>query len=214
VAVVDPELTLDLPPSLTASTGMDALAQLVEPFVSCRAQPMTDALCREGIPRVARALPRAFADGADLRARSDMALGALWSGIALANAGLGAVHGFAAAIGGAFDAPHGAVCAALMPGVVELNARAVRASGRSEAADRFAELARLLTGRPAATIRDAVARLFDLKSRLAIPPLRAYGVKAEHVARLVEKALGTSSMKGNPVPLPSEALQDVLSGAL
>ncbi len=121
VALVDPELALGLPPALTAATGMDALSQLIEPFVSCRANPLVDALCRDGIPRVARALPRAFANGDDIAARTDLALGALYSGIALANAGLGAVHGFAGAIGGAFPAPHGAICARLLAGVYAEN---------------------------------------------------------------------------------------------
>ena len=109
LAVVDPELTYDLPPAVTASTGLDALTQLIEPYVSSRANPMTDSLCVEGMRRAARSLPRVFADGRDAEARLDMSLASLFGGLALANAGLGAVHGFAAAIGGAFDAPHGAV---------------------------------------------------------------------------------------------------------
>src|SRR5207247_3681173 len=114
VALVDPELTYDLPPELTATTGLDALTQLIEPYVSCRANPLTDAICVEGIRRAARSLRRAFDNGADKSARLDMAIAGLFGGLALANAGLGAVHGFAASIGGMFSAPHGAVCAALL----------------------------------------------------------------------------------------------------
>ncbi len=126
LAVVDPELTYDLPPAVTASTGLDALTQLIEPYVSSRANPMVDALCVEGMRRAARGLPRAYADGRDTEAREDMSLASLFGGLALANAGLGGVHGFAAAIGGAFDAPHGAVCAALLAHVMDANIRALR----------------------------------------------------------------------------------------
>ena len=126
LAVVDPELTYELPPPLTAATGLDALTQLIEPFVSVRSNPMTDAFCVDGMRRAARSLSRAFTDGHDAEARLDMSLASLFGGLALANAGLGAVHGFAASIGGAFAAPHGAVCAALLPHVMEANLRAMR----------------------------------------------------------------------------------------
>ena len=126
VAVVDPELTCDLPPAITASTGLDALTQLIEPYVCSRANPMTDALCVEGIRRAARSLRAAFAEGRNAAARADMAVASLFGGLALANAGLGAVHGFAGPIGGQFPAPHGAVCAALLPQVMEANLRALR----------------------------------------------------------------------------------------
>ena len=100
LAIVDPELTRGLPPEVTASSGLDALTQLIEAYVSVRANPLTDSFCRDGLPRAARALPRAFQDGSDMDARTDMALASLMSGLALANAGLGAVHGFAGPIGG------------------------------------------------------------------------------------------------------------------
>jgi alcohol dehydrogenase class IV len=121
VAIVDPELTYDLPPEITASTGLDALTQLIEPYVCVRANPMTDALCVEGIRRVARSLRQAWANGHDAKVREDMSVASLFGGLALANAGLGAVHGFAAPIGGMFAAPHGAVCAALLPHVMKSN---------------------------------------------------------------------------------------------
>ena len=110
IALVDPDLTLDLPPAVTAATGMDALTQLLEAYVCTRANPMTDALCRAGLPRVAKALPAVWKNPRDTAAREDLSLAALWSGVALANAGLGAVHGFAGPIGGVLSAPHGAVC--------------------------------------------------------------------------------------------------------
>ena len=150
VAIVDPELTYDLPPALTASTGLDALTQLIEPFVSLRANPLTDGWCEEGIRRASRSLRVAFADGHNKPAREDMALASLFGGLALANAGLGAVHGFAGPIGGMFPAPHGAVCAALLPHVMATNVRALRQrSLGSVALQRYDEVARMLTGQRA-----------------------------------------------------------------
>ena len=215
LAVVDPTLTLGLPPALTASTGMDALTQLIEPFLSCRANAMTDALCREALPKAARSILRAFAQPDDLAAREEMSLAALFSGLALANAGLGAVHGFAAPIGGMFDAPHGAVCAALLPAVLEINLRALRQRHpQSAALQRFGELARLLTGLPGATADDAIVWTRDLRAELKIPPLRAYGLTLADVPVLCEKAAAASSMKGNPITLETPDLWDILERSL
>ncbi len=214
LAVVDPELTFSLPRPVTASTGLDALTQLIEPFVSSRANLMTDVFCREGMERVAAALPRAWEHGGDREARSAMSWAALLGGFALANAGLGAVHGFAAPIGGMFPAPHGAVCAALLPHVVEVNVRALgaRAPG-SEALRRYDAVARLLTGRPQATAGDAVCWLQDLTHRLEIPPLRAYGLGDADFPELAVKAAQASSMKANPIELKPEELMEILSRA-
>ena len=226
IALVDPELARDLPPAQTAASGMDALAQLIEPFLSRRANPMIDALCRDGIPRAARALPRACANGADLAARSDLALAALYSGIALANAGLGAVHGLAGPIGGLFNAPHGAVCAALLPGVFEANylsasakASAFAKATADETADaadvgRYAEVALLLTDRADATPEDAVRWLRELCRQLAIPGLAAYGIRPDHAANIARKAQSASSMKGNPVALSDDTLARLVVEAL
>lgn len=215
VAVVDPELALGLPPALTAATGMDALSQLIEPFVSCRANPLVDALCRDGIPRIARALPRAFANGDDLAARTDLALGALYSGMALANAGLGAVHGFAGAIGGAFLAPHGVICARLLPGVFAANFQSLEKEHfQTSNPWKFDEVARLLTGHSAATAADGACWLADLCARLHIPRLGVYGVTPAHVPALVAHARQASSMKGNPVELPEDTLRNLLAASL
>ncbi len=121
LAVVDPQLTCDLPRAITASTGMDALTQLIEPFVSHKSNPLTDAICREGVWRVTRSLTAACENGSDLSAREDMSLASLFGGLALANAKLGAVHGIAGPLGGMFTAPHGATCAALLPHVMAVN---------------------------------------------------------------------------------------------
>ena len=215
LALVDPELTLDLPPALTAASGLDALTQLIEPYVSCRANPFTDGLCAEGIRRAARSLRRACEDGHHLAAREDLALASLWSGIALANAGLGAVHGFAGPIGGMFPAPHGAVCAALLPHVMAVNLRALRARHPDHVSLRkFDELGPLLTGDAEAIADDGVDWLAALVEGLPVPPLNSYGITPAHIAALVEKATAASSMKGNPLPLTADELKTILTTAL
>jgi alcohol dehydrogenase class IV len=219
LAVVDPELTYPLPPAITASTGLDALTQLIEPYVSVRANPMTDQFCVEGMRRAASALPRAWRNGRDREARCDMAWASLLGGMALANAGLGAVHGFAAPLGGMFPAPHGAVCAALLPHVMDVNVRALRARASENARapellTRYDHVARLLTGRPHATAPDGVACVAALCQELEIPPLRTYGVAESDLALLVERAAQASSMKGNPIVLTGEELREIISRAL
>jgi alcohol dehydrogenase class IV len=215
IAIVDPELTRDLPPTLTASTGLDALTQLIEPFVCTRANPVTDALCREGIIRAARSLRAAFDDGRDQRAREDMALASLFGGLALANAGLGAVHGLAGPIGGILPAPHGAVCAALLPHVMDANLAALRQrQPDSEALRRYEIIARLLTGHETAAAADGVDWLRTLVAHLQIPPLRRYGLTPAHTAEVIEKAANASSMKANPIALTGGELADILTRAL
>ena len=211
VAIVDPELTHSLPPEITASTGLDALTQLIEPYVSARVNPVTDAICVEGMKR-ARSLRRACANGAS--AREDMSVASLFGGMALANAGLGAVHGFAAPIGGMFDAPHGAVCAALLPHATEINLRAVRERGSEATARRFEEVARILTESPQAKPEDGIAWISQLCRDLNIPPLRTYGIGEEHVAELCNKASVSSSMKANPVVLTKPELAELLTRSL
>jgi len=215
LALVDPGLTLELPPALTAASGLDALTQLIEPYVSCRANPFTDALCIEGIRRAARSLPRAFHDDRNAAAREDMALASLFSGLALANAGLGAVHGFAAPIGGMWAAPHGAVCAALLPHVMAANLAAARArQPGGETAYRYEEVARLLTNRPTATADDGVVWTRSLVAELRIPGLGTYGLKPADVSDVAAKAALASSMKANPLPLTGDELTGILTAAL
>jgi alcohol dehydrogenase class IV len=215
VALVDPELTYDLPPAITASTGLDALTQVIEPYVCSRPNPMTDALCVEGIRRAARSLQAAFEKGRDPAARLDMSVASLFGGLALANAGLGAVHGFAAPIGGQFHAPHGAVCAALLPHVMEANVRALRY--RQPAADslrRYDEVARLVTGSATATAEAGIEWVRKLVENLRIPGLGQYGLMREHTAELVGKASQASSMKANPITLTPDELAWILERAL
>ena len=215
VALVDPALTLQLPPALTATTGLDALTQVIEPFVSCRANPMVDALCVEGMRRAARSLRLAFDDGSNRHARKDMALASLFGGLALANAGLGAVHGFAAPIGGMFPVPHGAVCAALLPAVMRVNLKALSQRAPDNRTRRkFDELARILTGDPHAAARDGVRWVEDLARHLQVQKLGAYGIQQSDIDVLIEKGSRASSMKGNPLPLLPEELREILEAAM
>jgi len=212
VAIVDPELAAGLPREITASTGCDALVQLIEPFVSLRANPMTDALCREGLLRVARSLAAVCADGSNLSAREDMAIASLFGGIALANAGLGAVHGLASPIGGRFDAPHGAVCGILLAPALEINLRALRSQGRS--VERFDEVARILSGDDAADAAQGIQWVSALVAGLGLPKLSSYGIARSDAPALGEAALGTSSMKANPVALTAADCAEIVQRAL
>jgi len=211
VALIDPELTYSLPPAVTASTGLDALTQCIEPFVSPNASPLSDAVAREGVRRAAGALRRAFHDGADVDARRDMAVASVCGGLALANAKLGAVHGFAAPLGGMFPIPHGVACARLLPSVAAINVRALRARAPSSPAlIRYDEVARIVTGNHAARAEDGVAWLETLVEELAIPHLTSYGVTDEDIGRVVSAARQASSMQGNPIVLTDDELAEAL----
>jgi alcohol dehydrogenase class IV len=215
VALIDPELTYSMPPATSASTGLDALTQLIEPFVSSRANPMTDGLCREGMVRAARSLRRACEQGTDVIAREDMALASLFGGLALANAGLGAAHGFAAPVGGAFDAPHGAVCAALSPHVMRVNMRALRERRPDGfSLHRYGEIAQLLTGDDAAEAADGAKWVEELCTDLRVPTLAHYGIGRDDFPLLVQRAAAASSMKANPVALTPAEMGEILERAL
>lgn len=215
LAVIDPELTYDLPPALTASTGLDALAQLLEPFVSNKANPLTDAICREGLKRVARSLRRAYEQGHDPAAREDMALASLLGGLALANAKLGAVHGFAGPLGGMFPAPHGAICAALLPHVTAINVQALRdRQPNSQRLRRYDEAAQILTGNDKAMAQDGLTWLAELSQALQISPLRTYGLTHADFPTLIKNAAKASSMQGNSIKLTDEEMGEILERSL
>jgi alcohol dehydrogenase class IV len=182
VALVDPELTVSCPPPVTAASGLDALTQCLEPFVSVRATPLTDGLAREGLRRAATGLRAAHADGGDLAARTDMAMCALLGGMALANAKLGAVHGRA--------------LRSVAPG--------------SSVLDRYAEAAQLLTGKPGATVEDGLAWIGETVSLLGVPGLAAFGLGPGEADGIAAKAATSSSMQGNPVPLSHDELKAVV----
>jgi len=215
LALVDPELTLSLPPEVTASTGLDALTQLIEPYTCNVPNPLLDPLCEEGIRRIARSMEVAFREGSDLPAREDIALASLLGGLALANARLGAVHGIAGPLGGMFPAPHGAVCAALLPHVMAANIRALRERAAvSPALQRYDQVAQLLTGSPAARAEEGAAWVAALVRQLHIPALAHWGVTAADLPELIDKSTRASSMKGNPLPLTPTELHAVLIRAL
>ena len=215
LAVVDPELTYSLPPAATASTGMDALTQLIEPFLCNAANPMTDAVCREGIRRAALSLRAAFRDGSNAEARENMALASLLGGLALANAGLGAVHGLAAPLGGMFPVPHGVVSASLLPIVMEANLRVLAArKPNSSTISRYEEVARLLTGKSNARAQDGVEWIQALHSDLSIPRLSSFGIRPSDLPSIAEQAKKSSSMRGNSVELTAKELTAILEKAL
>jgi alcohol dehydrogenase class IV len=215
VALVDPLLTVSCPPSVTAASGLDALTQCLEPFVSIRATPLTDGLAREGLRRAGTGLRAACADGGDLEARADMALCSLLGGIALANAKLGAVHGLAGVIGGTADVPHGMACAALLAPVIEANVRAARSSPSGvDVLKRYTEAARLLTGHPAASIEDGLTWIRETLTVLRVPGLATFGLGPQQADDIAAKALASSSMKGNPVGLSHADLKAILLQAL
>lgn len=215
LALIDPELTYPLPPEITAGTGLDALTQLIEPFVSLKANPLTAAICRQGIQRVACSLRRAYEEADNEIARQDMALASLFGGLALANAGLGAVHGLAAPIGGMFPAPHGQVCARLLPLVMAVNIRALQdRSPDSPALKVYEEIARLLTRKDRARPIDAVHWIQEISRYFGIPSLSRYGVTLEAVPDLIQRGAAASSMKGNPIELTPDEMKEILLKAV
>lgn len=207
VALVDPQLTRSVPKATRAATGLDALSQLIEPFVCARANPLTDGFCREGISLAARSLRRVVQNAEDAEAREQMSMASVLGGLSLANAGLGAVHGFAGPLGALFNAPHGALCAILLPHVMRANLRA----GKK---DRFEEVARRLSGNPAASAEDGVRWVETLVKDLGIAGLGKFGVTPAHFPDIIEKARNASSMKANPVELSEGELEEILQRSL
>ncbi len=215
VAIVDPNLTRGLPPSIAAATGLDALTQLLEPYVCARPNPMVDALCRDGLMRAGRSLRVVCSEAPTDAAREDMSLAALFGGIALANAGLGAVHGFAGPIGGMFPAPHGATCAALLPEVTRANLRALRERHPDHPAiARYDSIFEWLSGAKGRTPDALPEWLKELTTALKIPGLGSYGLQADHIPLIVEKARQASSMKANPIVLTPSELAGILEKSI
>jgi alcohol dehydrogenase class IV len=216
VAVVDPDLLVGVPRQTIAASGMDALSQLIEPLLSRRANPLTDALARDGIRRSARSLRRAYEEGMqDPFVREDLALASLFSGICLANSGLGVVHGIAAAAGARLSAPHGAVCAAVLAAAMEVNLRALRVRATDHAVlTRMGEVATLLTGRPDASPEEAITWLESLTAALSIPGLASYRLDPDGIDAVVTAAQKASSMRGNPIELSDDEVGDILTRSL
>jgi alcohol dehydrogenase class IV len=214
LAVVDPDLTYSLPPTLTASTGLDALTQLLESFISLKSNPITDALCVEGLKRAARSLRRAYENGSDPSAREDMAIASLLGGLALANAKLGAVHGIAGPMGGMFPVPHGIICARLLPFVMEINVRALQRNNSQQYLSRYDYISQILTGRSTAKAKHGIAWVHSLCDSLDMPALTDFGIREDIFSELVARSKKASSMKGNPVQLTDEELTEVLKKAI
>jgi alcohol dehydrogenase class IV len=214
LALVDSELTHGVPPSVTAATGLDAFTQVMEPYVSNARGPLTDALALEGMRRSARSLRRAFQDGSDADARDDLALTSLLGGLCLANAKLGAVHGLAGPLGGALHAPHGALCARLLPEVMDANLKRARAEQVLAIVERYTDIARLLTGENGAAPETGVDWVRELVEALEIPRLKSYGLATTELDEIVARAQASSSMKGNPVELGKDELYGIIERSI
>jgi len=213
VALVDPLLTIDCPRTVTAHSGLDALTQCLEAYVTPFSSPLTDGFCREGLRRAGTSLRAAWWDGGNVGARTDMALCAALSGLALANAKLGAVHGFAGPLGGMIDAPHGAICAALLPATTRVTVRAlVERDPGNRALVRFEEAGELLTG--VFGIHPLLGWLEDITAEFGIPGLRDLGLREERIGEACAKARTASSMKGNPIALTDDELREILRAAM
>jgi alcohol dehydrogenase class IV len=216
VAVVDPDLLVGLPRPTIAASGMDALSQLIEPLLSQRANPFSDALARDGVHRSARSLRPAYEEGmVDAAVREDLALASLFGGMCLANSGLGAVHGIAAAAGARLSAPHGAVCAAVLGAAMEVNLSALRERAPEHPAlVRMAEVATLLTSQSDATLEDAIAWLQELTAALSIPGLASYRLTEDEIPAMVTAAQRASSMRGNPIELSDAEVTEIVTRSM
>jgi alcohol dehydrogenase class IV len=215
LALIDPQLCSSMPAVVTACTGLDALTQLIEPYVSSRANPLVDALCRDGIARVAGSLQRACEQPRERQARTDMSLASVLGGMALANAGLGAAHGLAAVLGGMLPASHGALCARLLGPVIRANAAALRQRAPDNPAlQRYAEVAVMLTGEPLAGPEDAALWVESFCEAFAIPGASSWGLGAEQLEVVASRAASASSMKANPIALSADELKSVLRALL
>lgn len=210
VVIVDPELTVSVPPAITAATGMDAITQLIESYISCRAQPIAQAIAISGLRLALPALAIAYRDGAHRPAREAMAHAALLSGMALANSGLGMAHGVAAALGVHCHISHGLACAAMLPATLRTN--------RDVSRSRLAELARAVLVDPPrseSAAADALIECIDgLCADVDIPRrLGPLGVTPEQIPALVQASRG-NSMSGNPREVSDGELSDILESML
>ncbi len=211
LAVIDPLLGLSVSPQVTAAVGLDALTQLIEPYVSNQANFITDTLCKEGISRAAESLASAVKNTNDLHARENMCIAALFGGLALANAKLGAVHGLAGPIGGMFDAPHGEICGILLPYVMEAVIKAAKERAPSNVIiDRYDDIARILTKNSKASAIDGANWVSTLTQDFSLPKLSAFGIADKNIDVIVDQAVCSSSMKGSPIELTKLELKNIL----
>jgi alcohol dehydrogenase class IV len=208
VAIIDPALTDGTPKPVTLASGLDAVTQVIEPYVCTKANRLTDALCRDAIPLGLAALVRLM-ETEDTAARDDLAWVSLCGGLALANAGLGAVHGLAGPIGGAASAPHGAVCGALLPPVLAANAKLAT----DVAAARISEVQNWISHAFGVETEQATTALQNWSQHHGLPRLSQMGLQEDELQSIAQASLESSSMRGNPVALTERALIDILYAA-
>lgn len=215
IALIDPELTLSIPPETTIFSGMDAFTQVIEPYVSLKANRFTDMLCLDAIHTAVNALPGVYQNGQDLHYRTEMSWVSLLSGLCLANAGLGAVHGFAAVIGGMFHAAHGAVCASLLPFVIQGNLAALKKRGEKESSyyQRYINIFKIVAGKENVSIQEGLEWFIQLVHKFHIPCLKDFGIRRDDFLGIIRQAKNASSMKANPVVLDEEELLAILDNA-
>jgi len=215
IAIVDPELTYTMPRTITAATGLDALTQLMEAYVSIKATPITDGFASEGLCRAACSLWLAYEMPNDKEARENMCLASLLGGLALANGGLGAVHGLAAPLGGMCKIPHGIACARILPHVMEANVNALkRLLPGSQALVRYNTISQILSGKQEAQAHEGIAWIKNLCAALNIPPLSEFGLKKDDFPVIVAGSQKSSSMKGNPIALTNAELTNILEKSI
>jgi alcohol dehydrogenase class IV len=215
IALVDPELTLNCPKYITGASGMDCFTQLTEAYLSNKSNEYTDALAFEGLKSIKNSLLRSYQDGNDNEARTGMSFAALTSGICLANAGLGVVHGFASSIGGMYNIPHGLICGTLMAKSNEISVRELRKSGSSNSAlKKYSLLGKLISDDEGKTedyyIDEFIQYLHKLSYDLGLTGLKKYGIDEKDIEEICSK----TEMKNNPVVLSSENLHEILVSSI
>jgi alcohol dehydrogenase class IV len=212
MAIVDPKLTISCPGSITAASGMDCFTQLTEAYLSDKANDFTDMFALRGLEAIKTSLTRSYLDGHDIAARNGMSFAALTSGICLANAGLGVVHGFASSLGGMHDIPHGVICGTLMAVANEVNIRKLRKeSGNDSALKKYASLGRLFLDEELKGddyyIDGFVRYLYSLNDELKLPRLGKYGINENEI----DEICSATECKNNPVKLNMEELKEIIS---
>jgi alcohol dehydrogenase class IV len=211
ISLIDPELTLSLPKQITATTGLDALTQLIEAYTCLNPSPIIDPICIEGIRRISRSFINAYDCGDDLLAREDMSLASLFSGMALANVKLGVVHGLAGVIGGIINAPHGAICASLLSNAMSANISAIQnRMPRHPVLERYTKVGRFLTHDPSATSEDAIQWVKNFCRHAKIQHLSSLGLAESDFDDIIARAQQSSSMKGNSIILFDDELRTIL----
>jgi alcohol dehydrogenase class IV len=210
IALVDPELTVNCPSNITAASGMDCFTQLAEAYLSVKSNLYSDSLAIQGLKAIKSSLVRVCKDGSDLDARGGMSFAALTSGICLANAGLGTVHGFASSIGALYNIPHGIICGTLMPSANEMNVKALRRAGNQDALAKYANLGRLFLEKNEGTddyfIDGFIEYLYSLSEQIKLPGLKAAGADEKDFDSIIKN----TECKNNPVKLSEEELLGIL----